>query len=157
MNCFRLWSHSAWLLHGYLLVVLSLPPFPMTRAYWADADGDGAYNDEGLAYGSDPFDYDTDDDGLNDGDEIHIAIQQAGKAYSLTNWDSNGDCVSDFDDFYGCFSVTYPGGQLPSFDGPHIPTTTPTASKTPLTPIQPTQTTTTLIMTALTQRRSCSW
>lgn len=146
MHRFRLWSRRAWLLHCYLLATLFLPPVPLVHAYWADTDGDGqpdswtyqdnttqslaqldsqnldfdgdgAYNDEELAYGSDPFDYDTDDDGLNDGDEIHIAIQQSGKAYSLTNWDSNGDCVSDFDDFYGCFSVTYPNGQLPYLTG----------------------------------------
>lgn len=82
-----------------------------------DLDGDNAYNSEELTYGSDPFSYDTDSDGLDDGTEIHIAIQTAGKAYSLTEWDSDGDDVSDHDDFYGVFTVTYPGGQLPSFPG----------------------------------------
>jgi hypothetical protein len=82
-----------------------------------DIDGDGAYNSEELAYGSDPFDLDSDDDGLTDGVEIHLAIQGSSKAYSLTAWDSNGDAVSDHDDFYGSFSVTYPGGQLPPFSG----------------------------------------
>jgi hypothetical protein len=82
-----------------------------------DIDNDGAYNSEELAYGSDPFDLDSDDDGLTDGVEIHLAIQGSSKAYSLTAWDSNGDAVSDHDDFYGSFSVTYPGGQLPPFSG----------------------------------------
>ena len=146
MQTFRFWSRRAWVLHGYLLATLFLPPFPLARSYWTDSDsdgvmdswtdqssttqsltqldsqsldidGDGAYNDEELTYASDPLDYDTDNDGLNDGDEIHLGIQQRGKSYSLTNWDSNGDSVSDFDDFYNCFSVTYPGGQLPNFTG----------------------------------------
>jgi hypothetical protein len=82
-----------------------------------DIDNDGAYNSEELAYGSDPFDLDSDDDGLTDGVEIHLAIQGSSKAYSLNAWDSNGDAVSDHDDFYGSFSVTYPGGQLPPFSG----------------------------------------
>ncbi len=82
-----------------------------------DIDGDGATNSEELANGSDPFVLDTDGDGLNDGDEIHLANEQYNRGYSLTAWDSNGDDVSDHDDFYGCFSVTYPGGQLPAFSG----------------------------------------
>ncbi|MCA1963407.1 MAG: hypothetical protein LDL31_05635, partial [Prosthecobacter sp.] len=82
-----------------------------------DIDGDNATNEEERLYGSDPFVYDTDGDGLSDGDEIHLAIQQAGKAYSLTAWDSNGDGVSDFDDFHNFFAVTYPNSQLPDFPG----------------------------------------
>lgn len=144
MQTFRYWSRRAWILHGYLLAMLFLPPFPLAHSSWSDVDGDGtldawtdqnnatqslaqlnaqsadidsdgAYNEEEMARGSDPLDYDTDDDGLNDGDELHLAIEQAGKTYSLTTWDSNGDGVSDFDDFYSCFSVPYPGGQLPNF------------------------------------------
>ncbi|MEZ5386724.1 MAG: hypothetical protein R3F13_14525 [Prosthecobacter sp.] len=146
MNRFRSWSRRAYLLHVYLIATLFLLPAPWGRSEWIDSDSDtlndswqdaeslvysmedlnlqdldidhdGAYNDEELNYGSDPFDLDTDDDGLNDGDEIHMANEQYGMGYSLTNWDSNGDEVSDHDDFYGCFSVTYPGGQLPAFDG----------------------------------------
>jgi hypothetical protein len=147
MNSFRRFSRRAWLLHGYLIAMLVLLPVPMVRSGWIDTDSDavndswedtvngtslsvasldatsididndGAYNSEELAHGSDPFDLDSDNDGLTDGDEIHLAIQGSGKAYSLTAWDSNGDDVSDHDDFYGCFSVTYPGGQLPAFSG----------------------------------------
>jgi hypothetical protein len=146
MQTFRSWTRRAWILHGYLLATLFLPPFPLAHSFWsdtdgdgapdawtgqnnttqsmaqldaqnADIDGDGAYNEEELAYGSDPLDYDTDNDGLNDGDEIHLAILQSGRAFSLTSWDSNGDFVSDFDDFYNFFGVTYSGGELPNFAG----------------------------------------
>lgn len=147
MQTFRSWSRRAWLLHGYLIATMVLLPVPRAHCYWTDNDadgisdswmdptsstlyslaqlddigvdydGDGAYNEEEMARGSDPLDYDTDDDGLNDGDEIHLAIEQAGKTYSLTIWDSNGDGVSDFDDFYSCFTVIYPNGQLPAFAG----------------------------------------
>lgn len=145
MKSFRSWSRRAWLLHGYLIVVLALMPAPSVRSVWIDTDsdtikdswedtvnstthsmaaldamnldvdGDGAYNSEELNYGSDPFDLDSDNDGLNDGDEIHLANEQAMKGYSLLMWDSNGDGVSDHDDFYGFTGVTYPGGALPSF------------------------------------------
>jgi hypothetical protein len=147
MNSFRRFSRRAWLLHGYLIAMLVLLPVPAVHSGWIDTDSDavndawedtanstslsvasldatsididndGAYNSEELTYGSDPYDLDSDNDGLTDGDEIHLAIQGSGKAYSLTAWDSNGDDVSDHDDFYGCFSVTYPGGQLPAFTG----------------------------------------
>jgi hypothetical protein len=147
MNSFRRFSRRAWLLHGYLIAMLVLLPVPAVRSGWIDTDSDavndswedtanstslsvasldaasididndGAYNSEELTYGSDPYDLDSDNDGLTDGDEIHLAIEMGGKNYSLTAWDSNGDSVSDHDDFYGCFSVTYPGGQLPAFTG----------------------------------------
>jgi len=82
-----------------------------------DIDGDNATNAEEAQYNSDPFTFDTDGDGLDDGSEIHLAIQQANKNYSLTAWDSDGDFVSDHDDFYNFFGVTYPGGVLPNFSG----------------------------------------
>lgn len=144
MKTFRSWSRRAHLLHGYLIAALVLHPCSFARTEWIDTDGDitpdawmdagsathlltdldaitidvdgdGLYNSEELAAGSDPFDLDSDDDGLSDGDEIHIANEQNGHNYSLTSWDSNGDEVSDHDDFYGSFSVTYPGGMLPAF------------------------------------------
>ncbi|MBV6501190.1 MAG: hypothetical protein CJBNEKGG_03695 [Prosthecobacter sp.] len=82
-----------------------------------DIDGDNATNEEERNYGSDPFVFDTDGDGLSDGDEIHLAIQQRGKNYSLTAWDSDGNGTSDFDDLHDCVTVTYLGGNLPGF--PH--------------------------------------
>ena len=82
-----------------------------------DIDADNATNEEERNYGSDPFVFDTDGDGLSDGDEIHLAIQQRGKNYSLTAWDSDGNGTSDYDDLHGCVTVTYLGGNLPGF--PH--------------------------------------
>ena len=78
-----------------------------------DIDGDGAYNIEELQHGSNPFAYDTDGDGIRDGDEIQLTSG----LFSPLLWDSNGDGVSDHDAFYNFFGVTYPGGQLPSFPG----------------------------------------
>ncbi|MFO1486344.1 MAG: RHS repeat-associated core domain-containing protein [Verrucomicrobiaceae bacterium] len=146
MNRLRSWSRRAYVLHVYLIVTLALLPVQRLSSNWIDTDSDtvndawqdssnvvhslsaldaqeqdidhdGAYNNEELNYGSDPFAYDTDNDGLNDGDEIHLANEQGGKGYSLTDWDSNGDEVSDHDDFYSSFSVTYPDGMLPNFTG----------------------------------------
>ena len=134
----------AWWLNGFLIAALALGPCHWAGGAWsdsdsdgtddtfttasgtsytladlnsqsADPDADGAYNEEELAYGSDPFDYDTDDDGLNDGDEIHLANEQGGFGFSLTNWDSDGDFISDYDEYYGCDWVFYLDGQLPNF------------------------------------------
>lgn len=80
-----------------------------------DIDGDNATNEEERQYHSNPFVYDTDSDGLNDGDEIHLAIQQSGNNFSLNQWDSNGDGVSDHDQFYGFTGVTYSSGGLPNY------------------------------------------
>ncbi|HSH94105.1 MAG TPA: hypothetical protein VK968_08160, partial [Roseimicrobium sp.] len=80
-----------------------------------DVDGDGATNDEEAAEGTDPFNYDTDYDGLNDGDELHLVKPSLG--VSLTNWDSDSDYVSDYDEWCNFNGVTYPGGQLPTYPG----------------------------------------
>jgi hypothetical protein len=80
-----------------------------------DADNDGATNDEEAAEGSDPFNYDSDYDGISDGDELHIVKPLLG--VSLTNWDSDNDEVSDYDEWYNFSGVTYPGGVLPNFPG----------------------------------------
>ncbi|RBP45357.1 hypothetical protein DES53_103355 [Roseimicrobium gellanilyticum] len=81
----------------------------------SDVDYDGATNDEEAAEGSNPYLYDSDFDGLNDGDELHYVKPILGT--SLTNWDSDGDDISDHDEYYGVTGITYPGGQLPNFPG----------------------------------------
>ncbi|HOS97987.1 MAG TPA: hypothetical protein PLU54_10070 [Deltaproteobacteria bacterium] len=59
-----------------------------------DTDGDGLSDgDEVNQYGSDPLDTDTDDDGLTDGDEAAIGT-------SPTNSDSDGDELSDGTEVY---------------------------------------------------------
>ncbi len=65
-----------------------------------DADGDGATNEEEAAEGSDPYAFDTDQDGISDGDELNI-VRPLLPYVSLTNWDSNGDFISDYDEWYG--------------------------------------------------------
>lgn len=81
----------------------------------SDADNDGATNDEEAAEGSDPFSFDTDYDGISDGDELHIVKPLIGT--SLTDWDSDDDWISDYDEWYNFSGVTYSGGQLPGFTG----------------------------------------
>ncbi len=89
----------------------------------SDIDGDNATNEEERDHGSDPFVFDTDGDGLSDGDEIHLAIEGQAKSYSLNAWDSDGDFISDFDDFHisstsavpGFTGMVYAGGVLPEF------------------------------------------
>ncbi|WP_147263352.1 hypothetical protein [Roseimicrobium gellanilyticum] len=80
-----------------------------------DADNDGATNNEEATEGTDPFNIDTDYDGITDGDELHLVKPILG--VSLTNWDSDGDTISDYDEWYSFSGVTYPGGQLPSHPG----------------------------------------
>ncbi|WP_211325527.1 hypothetical protein [Roseimicrobium gellanilyticum] len=80
-----------------------------------DADNDGATNDEEASEGSDPFSFDTDYDGLSDGDELHLV--KPSLAVSLTDWDTDNDEVSDYDEWHNFSGVTYPGGQLPSYPG----------------------------------------
>lgn len=139
-RCRRPWTGWVQVAAG---VMMMLSPLPSGWAYWsdtdsnglndtwtdpntsqsitladlnlqsADVDNDGATNDEEAAEGSNPYSFDTDLDGLSDGDELHLVKPALG--VSLTNWDSDGDEVSDHDEWYGYSFVTYPGGQLPSF------------------------------------------
>ena len=57
-----------------------------------DPDGDGLTNEEELGFETDPYDFDTDDDGLGDGEEVNI--------YETDPWlvDTDGDGVSDGDE-----------------------------------------------------------
>jgi len=55
----------------------------------SDADGDGLSNDQEQTLGTNPLCYDTDDDGLSDGDEVNIY------ATNPLLRDTDGDGVSD--------------------------------------------------------------
>jgi RHS repeat-associated protein len=79
-----------------------------------DADSDGATNQEEYAEGSDPFSLDTDLDGISDGDELHIVRLEI-PGISLALWDSDGDWISDYDEWHGFNGVVYDNGQLPNF------------------------------------------
>ena len=57
-----------------------------------DSDGDGLEDDVEVSLGTDPFDTDTDDDGLSDGDEYYV--HQTG----TRNPDTDGDGVLDGDE-----------------------------------------------------------
>ena len=59
----------------------------------ADSDGDGLLDDDELAFGTDPFDADTDDDGLQDGTEVDVASGTGCPNPLLL--DSDGDTLSD--------------------------------------------------------------
>jgi len=66
------------------------PEAPAAEA--GDSDGDGLPDEVEASLGTDPFDTDTDDDGLSDGDEYYV--HQTG----TRNPDSDGDGVLDGDE-----------------------------------------------------------
>jgi hypothetical protein len=128
----RSWSRRVPILHGVLIAQMILMPFPpSSHAVWVpvdadgdgifesgyddgtpepeappagpspteDSDGDGLSNAEEAAAGSDPYNPDSDYDGLTDSDELNLT------GTSPTSTDSNGDGVSDYNAFYGNYTV----------------------------------------------------
>jgi cysteine-rich repeat protein len=81
-----------------------------------DRDGDGISNDDEVTLGTDPDDADTDDDGINDGDEVNV------HGTDPLNPDTDGDGLTDGVEI----GVTDPGpGTDPGvFIGDADPTTT---------------------------------
>ncbi len=72
----------------------------------ADTDGDGLTDREEreLDPPTNPAERDTDEDGLDDGEELEAGT-------SPTDWDSDDDGLSDFEELRGAFFVTeYPAG-----------------------------------------------
>ncbi len=61
-----------------------------------DIDGDGLSNDNEAIFGTDPYNPDTDGDGLLDGTEVDMAMG-SGCPDPLV-WDSDGDTISDGDE-----------------------------------------------------------
>ena len=61
-------------------------------AVQVDTDGDGLYDDEEGAFGSDPNNIDSDQDGLSDGDEVHTY------GSSPTSMDTDGDMLPDYNE-----------------------------------------------------------
>lgn len=57
-----------------------------------DPDGDGLTTEDEQALGTDPLKWDTDGDGLSDGDEVHVYGTDPLK------WDTDGDGMSDGDE-----------------------------------------------------------
>ena len=63
-----------------------------TPAVQIDSDGDGLFDDAEAALGSDPQDTDSDQDGLSDGDEVHIY------GSSPTSSDTDDDMLPDYNE-----------------------------------------------------------
>jgi hypothetical protein len=76
------------------------------NAQGLDVDSDGATNDEEASAGSDPYNIDSDFDGIVDGDELHLTLG------SPVNWDTDGNGVSDYDEVNGYYGSP---GQLPAY------------------------------------------
>ncbi|MBL9114303.1 MAG: hypothetical protein JNJ83_04800, partial [Verrucomicrobiaceae bacterium] len=74
------------------------PPPPPDPAL-TDSDGDLLSNATEAELGSDPYNPDSDYDGVTDADEVQIT------GTSPTNEDTDGDGVSDFNEFYGNYTV----------------------------------------------------
>jgi hypothetical protein len=64
-----------------------------------DSDGDHLSDDQESAAGTDPFNPDTDHDGLSDHDEVMVT------ASNPLSPDSDADGISDYNAFYGCMTV----------------------------------------------------
>jgi hypothetical protein len=71
---------------------------------WSDHDGDNLVTWLEGFYGSDPYGYDTDGDGIHDGDEVFTTQT------SPTAWDTDGDGIGDLEDYYGYYSGGGDGG-----------------------------------------------
>ena len=77
-----------------------------------DDDGDGLNALEEAQAGTDPFNPDSDYDGITDGDEVHLT------STNPMAWDSNGDGYSDYDAVHDFWGVNYGNpGQLPNYSG----------------------------------------
>jgi len=70
------------------------PLDPASHPLPGDTDGDGLNDDDERLYGTNPRDPDTDDDGLNDGDEVHSY------ATDPTDPDTDDDDLGDGDEVY---------------------------------------------------------
>ncbi len=66
-----------------------------TVATTGDSDGDNSPDADELAMGLDPYNPDTDNDGVADGDELNIY------GTDPFNWDTDGDGIGDGDELFG--------------------------------------------------------
>ncbi|WP_078815215.1 hypothetical protein, partial [Prosthecobacter debontii] len=85
---------------------------PGDELYWeysgsdSDSDNDGISDLREAAWGTNPYNPDTDYDGITDGDEIDL-LEGLGGGYDPRLWDSNANGYSDHDEAYGYYEVNY--------------------------------------------------
>jgi RHS repeat-associated protein len=124
MQTFRRLSRRSWLLHLYLMLSMVFWPLPPSGAYWTrdasgekisqtdptdsedswwseDPDGDLLVNAAEVLYSSDPYNRDTDYDGISDKDErdFTAVIQDGINPTDPWLWDTDGDGFSDHDEY----------------------------------------------------------
>ena len=72
---------------GALPAAAETPP-----SVWSDRDGDGLYDDDELfVYGTNPLDYDTDADGIGDGEGLFYGTDPLGYDDDVVRADGDGD------------------------------------------------------------------
>lgn len=72
-----------------------------------DSDGDGLLNAREVLWQTDPFNPDSDYDGISDGNEMDL-LGGPVAGFSPTNWDSDADGYSDHDELHNFYGVHYP-------------------------------------------------
>lgn len=76
----------------------------------ADADGDGLFDpDETGVYGTNPYVFDTDGDGIGDGEEVYYGTNPLATNAAPVQADSDGDGLFDLDEtsVYGTSAFAY--------------------------------------------------
>ncbi len=72
-----------------------------------DGDSDGLLNAREVLWQTDPYNPDSDYDGISDGNEMDLLGGLAG-GFNPTSWDSDSDGFSDHDELYNFYGVHYP-------------------------------------------------
>ncbi|MCG2679888.1 MAG: thrombospondin type 3 repeat-containing protein [Kiritimatiellae bacterium] len=75
--------------NDYALAVIGQVKYVFSFDSAVDTDGDGLADWREAGLGTDPYDWDSDDDGLSDGDEVNLY------GTDPTKWDTDGDGFSD--------------------------------------------------------------
>jgi hypothetical protein len=74
-------------------------PPPEEASWWdGDSDGDNLTNAQEALFGSDPYQIDSDRDGLTD--QVERDYSDPTQPFDPWNWDSDGDGYSDHDEYY---------------------------------------------------------
>jgi hypothetical protein len=107
------------------------PLDPTDDVLWPDTDGDTIPDDYEVEIGTDPFDADSDDDGVPDGDEPDFDQDTDGDGLiNALDPDSDGDGILDGTEM----GVTEPGEDTDLTAGHFVPDADPTTTTDPLDP-----------------------